>query len=876
MRLRPAVVLSSLIFASAVAAAAPPAPPERLGADAVPRRYAAKLAIDPAAPTFAGSIDIELTVRRPTPLLWLNGTELTVDKAWLEVGGRRRPARVVAGGVHHLGFATAAPLPVGDAKLHVEYRGKLSNNESRGLFHEQEAGAWYAGTQLEAIYARRVFPCFDEPGFKVPWQLTLEVDKDLVALSNTQATSVEVTGKKKTVRFAATPPLPSYLLAIAVGPFDLVDAGRAGARHVPVRLAVPRGRAADAAYAASLTPQIIERLEGYFGIPYPYEKLEIFTMPLSDVAMENAGLIMTTVPSMVAKPADRSLDFEREFVYLMLHEIGHQWFGDLVTCAWWDDIWLNEAFATWITTKLADEWHPEWSHHTRAVSERDRAMDSDSLASARQIRQPIRTTDDILNTIDDITYQKGASVLGMFEAWVGPDKWRAGIHDYLQAHAHGTATLRDFVSAVSAAAGRDLMPPLESLVDQTGVPLVSMQLACGAGKPSLTLTQERYVPLGSPGAAAQQTWQLPVCLEWSAGGTVGHSCTLIHERQTTVALDAARCPDWILGNQGERGYYRTAYQGDLLGKLMKDAARHLSLPELVGVLDDMGALTFNGRLPIADALATLPPLAADPRREVVSRTAAAMTRLRPHLIPPAQKANYVRLVQKLYGARARSLGWATRPGDDEDKRLLRAALVPLVADHGEDAALADEATRLAKAWLRDRKAVSVDLSDAVLDSAAHAGDAALFDAYLAEAPKADRADRDRLLRALAHFRHPPLTARLLGLVLDDRFDAREMSFLPLVAGEWPETRELTWSFMQSHFDALVKRLGGESVAFFPWITPGFCDEPHRAEAEAFFGPRITSLPGGPRVLAQALEATTVCDRYVRAQAASAASFLRRY
>jgi alanyl aminopeptidase len=887
--------VAALLLVSLTAVAAPPSsaggtagtpkpPALRLDKSVRPLRYAARITVDPAQPSFKGSIDIDLTLGAATDLVWLHATDLVVAKAAFTVAGASLPARVVPGGEDFLGFAPpeGKSLPAGAARLHVEWKGKISRKDDRGLFGQKEGERWYAITQFESIFARRVFPCFDEPGIKVPWQLTLELPKALVALSNTHpvAEKSEHPGMK-TVTFAETAPLPTYLVAFAVGPDQLVDSGKAGPKHTAVRVAAPFARGKDAAYAASVSAKIVELLEQYFDIPFPYEKLDAVTVPLTTSfgAMENPGMVTFAQGLLVAKPTNRGIWFEREYAEVAAHEFAHQWFGDLVTTAWWDDIWLNESFADWMEAKIVDEWHPEWSHKTSYVEGRAKALGADSLMTARQIRQPIVSNDDIYNAFDAITYEKGMSVLRMFERFVGADKFRAGIHSYLLAHKNGNATADDFVSAISAAAGRDVSPAFKTFLDQPGAPMVDVSLSCAVGKPpTLALSQRRFVPVGSKGSA-EQLWQIPFCVRWIAGDKTERACTMMTQPKQTMTLGtAAVCPSWLLANDEEVGYYRAAYSADLLGKLLgADGRKKLELPETVGLLDDVRALVRAGRMPLGDALALTPSLAEDPRRLVAEKVVGVVAGLHDHLVPPALKPNYVRYIQKLYGDKARALGWSAKPGEDEDTRLLREEVVGLVADEGEDATLRTEARTLALKWIGDRKAVSPDVVETVLDVAARTGDRALFDKIHAEARRAtDRQDRHMLIRAMGRFRDPALAKAALGVVAGDEFDAREaMAIVWSLTGD-AATRPQVWDFVKSNFDTMVKRLSDEQMAHAPYFAVAFCDEPHQRDMAEFFRDRSPKLPGGPRVLAQAQEQIGLCRAYVAAQQASVTSFLQKW
>ncbi|MFD2271936.1 M1 family metallopeptidase [Undibacterium arcticum] len=313
---------------------------------------------------------------------------------------------------------------------------------------KKDGDHWYVYSQFESTSARRAFPCFDEPQWKTPWTLALTVKRDHVAVTNMPSISEENVGTDmKRIRFAPTLPLPSYLIALGVGPFDVVDGGTAGMNKTALRYITPKGRAAEAAYAAKVTPEILHLLEDYFGRPYPYAKLDSMAIPITVNfgAMENAGLI-TYRSNILLHPADREDErAQRRYVSIAAHEMAHQWFGDLVTMAWWNDLWLNESFATWMSRKVTEKFNPAWDAQAQREDERINAIHTDRLASTRQIRQTIAKPDDLANAFDGITYDKGGAVLSMFESWLGEQRFRDGVRHYLKQHEHGNATAEDFL-----------------------------------------------------------------------------------------------------------------------------------------------------------------------------------------------------------------------------------------------------------------------------------------------------------------------------------------------------------------------------------------------------------------------------------------------
>ncbi len=859
--------------ASSPAEVSPP-PGIRLPTTVKPVRYAPTLTLLSGSLNLEGSIAIDLALSEPTSMVWLNAAGLTVSEAHLEVAGVSRPARVVPGGPDHLGFAFDS-APAGAARLHITYSAGVSERDDRGVFTEKEEGLSYIFTQFESTDARRAFPCFDEPAFKVPWQLTLKVKQGDVALSNTPSLS-ETPGEAgmKVVRFAETKPLPSYLVAFAVGPFDLVDAGKAGRGHTPVRIAVPRGKSAEAAYAAKTTPILLERLEGFFGMGYPYEKLDVVAVPqlVSFGAMENVGLITFFETGMLARPEEETLSFQRRYADIVAHEIAHQWFGDLVTMSFWNDIWLNEAFATWMEEKTIAPWKPEWSWETNTARGTAYAMSSDSLLSARKIRQEIVTKDDIHNAFDGITYQKGSAVIGMFETWIGPEKFQKGVQRYLNKHAHGNAGSSDFLAAVSAEAGRDVAPAFSTFLDQPGVPLVTARLVCeGKAPPKLALSQERYVPAGS-GSAPPTTWQIPICVRYAAGKKEDRACTLLTTPTAELPLAGTTCPDWVLPNQGGGGYYHVAYGPRDLDALLR-AGNKLSLVERLAVLRDMGALVLRGKLPAGDALAHLAALVKDPSPHIQRAAVELLYAIPDPIVAVGSREAFARSVDKALGKRALEVGLRPRAGESDDVRLLRPTLVGAAALRGENAILGAEADKLARAWLDNPAALEDDMVDVVLEVAARRGDRALYDRLNAELGNAKAARRrNHLLKAMARFRDPAVVRESLTLFLSKALDPRDaMSLLR----QDSRMVEVTFAFMKEHYDAVVARLPGEMAAFTPYVGEPFCSEPDRAQVETFFKGRVDKLTGAPRTLAQVLETITLCSAQRDLHAASLTAFLKK-
>ena len=851
----------------------------RLGDSVKPSRYAVELTITPGQDTFKGRIDIDVNLAQPQDTIWLNALDLKVSEAKVNA----QTVEVVPGNKQVIGLTAAAPFKAGPAKIRIIYEGSISRVSSAGVFQLQEDKRWYVYTQFEPTDARRAFPCFDEPGFKVPWDIALRVPKQMMAIANTQQISETDGGSgMKLVKFATTRPLPSYLVAMGVGPFEAVDLPKGGRNKIPMRVIVPAGKKAEAAFASQAIPQLLGRLEDYFGIPYPYTKLDSLVMPISNFAMENAGLITYGEGLLLSKPDRDTIGRRRSCAVVVAHEMAHQWFGDLVTTAWWDDIWLNEAFATWMESKIVDGWKPDWKLPASEVEDRLGVMGLDSLVTSRKIRQPIAGDDDIANAFDGITYQKGAAVIKMFETWIGPDKFRAGVQSYLKSNSDKNATSPQFLAAISKAAGRDVAPAFSTFLDQAGVPVISAALKCDGPKPQVELEQKRYVPIGSTGVEPRN-WQVPVCLKYEAGGKVQSQCDVLSDPRSSVTLKAATaCPAWMIANSGGTGYYRTAYQGDVLSKIVKGPIDRLTLAEKLTVLGDIGPLVESGDEPVADALQIVQRFAQSKEREVVQRTMATASLALDDSVPSDLLPNARLYILDVYGARAIGLGWKPVKGETEDDRLLRESLVPFVARNARVESMIDEASDLAKAWLKDRNAIDPGLVNGVLTTAAISGDRAYFDALVA-ALDTDKDPRNRqsIFAALGSFRDPELVRAAMNLLLTGKYDVRE-SFYALLFEPLGhrDVRTLPFEFVRENLDALLAKLPREVGDDFSGSLPGVggpvCDSAGRAQVESFFEDKVKDFTGGPRKLAQTLESIDLCIAQREKIGPDLAAFLRSF
>jgi cytosol alanyl aminopeptidase len=842
-------------------AAVPAEPPPglRLGRNVEPTAYRATLRVDPAADGFTGTVAIDVRIAHPTATIWMHGYQLAIEQASATFAGQTVALTARARGEDLIGFTAERPLS-GAGTLEIRYRGLQEPKNSTGLFHQQDEGDWYAFTQFEAVYARRVFPCFDEPDRKTPWTLTLEVPDKLVAVANTLLVKEEPAGAGwKRAMFAPSKPLPSYLVAFAVGPFEIAEAGasRGGA---PIRILTPRGKRAHAELATKVVPQALALLEDYFDLPYPYDKLDFVPIPLTVGfgCMENVGMVTCIGRAMLFDPATVTPFDRRSIAGAAAHELAHMWFGDLVTLAWWNDIWLNEGLATWIEDRIMHAIDPRPDDGFAVVENHGGALGADSLASARAVRQPIVTHDDILNVFDGVSYTKAGAVMTMYERWLGEARFQKGIRAYLRARAHGNASTPDFIAAMSQATGVDLSG-MATFLDQAGAPLVRADLRCDAGKPPvLTLAQSRYLPPGAAApTAAAAPWQFPMCIAHDKDGARGETCAMVSAASAEIPLDAVACPTWVWPNAGGVGHYRVSLSPARVAQTTGAGWARLTPVERIALAGDLSAMILAGELDLAAGMALVPRLMREGNPSAVGY-AVGFAGVR-QLVPEARMAVYDRWLVKTFGAEARKLGWVRKPGEALDVNRTRARLVGLVASAG-DQELRRQVVALARTWRK----LPRDARGRVLWQAVEA-DPATFDRVLAEAlTEKDREARGNLHGALTATRDPARIRTVLGLLLDDRVDVREVMWLPYGFGREPE-RTLVEGWVRDHLAELDARIPHESTsggsAVYAGLFTNACDPARRDEIAAFVQKTFAKVPGAERELAQHIEGMDQCIAY---------------
>jgi alanyl aminopeptidase len=863
--------LSALVL---VVAALAPSPglaqtdPSRLGRDVLPTFESVRLTVDPARPEFTGSAHVELKVVRETATFAFHADGPVVSALKLRGAAGEVSVRTAAAGRDLVRIQAARPLPPGSYTLDMEFKAPFDTH-SVGLYRTQAGADWYAFTQFEATDARRAFPCWDEPSFKIPYQLTLVVPAASLAVSNTPVESETPAGASRTVVFKRTPPLPSYLLAVAVGPFDTVPIP---GLSVPGRIVTVKGKAGLAAEAARVTPPLLAALERYFGRPYPFEKLDLLAVPeYWPGAMENPGAITFADQILLIDPAGASVAQRRLLIEVTAHEIAHMWFGDLVTMAWWDDLWLNESFASWMGDKVTQEAFKETEVETRSVEGAQKAMNTDARLTTRAIRQPVGPMDNLLQAADELAYQKGEAVLGMFEAWLGAEVFRKGIRDYLAAHEWGNATAADLWSALAKASGKDVGKAMATFLDQPGVPVVSALLV-DDGK-SVRLTQQRFVLAGAKAPPAQ--WQIPVGVKFSDGGVVQTKTFLLTSPSQDFKLGIKnQTVDWIHPNSGERGYYRWSVARALLTTMAEKAATRLDTRERIGFVGNLSALLDAGLLHGGDALRLLASFAADPDPLVVSAVVTALDEVRTALVTAETRGAFATYVQRTLGKTLERIGPAARPGEPESVAALRPTLLWWLAVYGNDPRIQAYAAEIVSAYFADPARVDPGISGAALEIvAATAGDRAFFDRIRKRLDSATvPVERTRLFAALGRLRDPALAEEALSI---PGMTFQEGGAIIKAMSSSAEGSQRVFAYHRRHYDELAQRLPPMFLAFLPNYALGqACSEDRLAAVHAFYADPKRNVAGTDKELAMREEEVRGCIGLRAREAASAATYLR--
>jgi aminopeptidase N/puromycin-sensitive aminopeptidase len=844
---------------------------QRLPTAIVPSHY--KLFLDPdiGGQKFTGEETITVQVQQATSEIVLNSLGLEISLAEANAADKTLPAQVTYDQPNEMVRLTfAKPVPKGIVDLHLKFSGKLTTG-LRGLYLSKSARRQYAVTQFEGTYARMMFPGFDEPAFKATFDLSVIADKGDTAISNGRIANDEPLpgSTRHKITFSTSPKMSTYLVALAIGDWQCLERT---VDRVPIRVCAEPDKKQYGQFALEAAAQSVHFYNQWYGIKYPFQKLDMLAIPDYEWGgMENTASIFYRDTALLMDEKTASVFSKRGHATVVAHEIAHQWFGDLVTAAWWDDIWLNEGFATWMERKPIRAWHPEWRLEDDEAATSQRVIGQDSLSAARAIHGDPRTSAEIKEMFDGITYQKGGAVLGMLESYVGPDVFRNGVNSYLKAHANGNATSADFWQAMAKVSGKPVDKIMPTFVMQPGVPLVTVSSSCASGKQSLELSQQRFL-LSSSGDSTkrEQVWSIPICTK--TGNNTSSACYLMDKQTARFSTNA--CPNWFIANRDAKGYYRVFYQDP---KNLKDigsaAEKDLTVPERIAFVEDLWAMTRAGKEPVGIFLNVAHDLRPERNRLVVEFIAAHMDTIGRSLVPEQKQKDFRAMVQQQFAPLAKEIGWVSSANDDDDRKALRASLLGILGSAGEPEAVA-VAQKITQAYLKDSGAVEGTIIGPALAVAAENGDAALYDQFAqAMANARNTEDYYHFLFALTSFRQPELAQRTLALI--DQGKIRQQDYVrifPALLAESP-AREIAWDYLKAHWDSLAEKVttfgGGGAVS----ALGGFCSIEKRDEIKQFFATH--RAPGAERALQQSLERTTTCVEFKQLQSENMQKFLQQ-
>ena len=833
-------------------------PAGQLGGEVVPRAYRLDLTIDPAQPRFSGHVEIDVALATQSATIFLHGRDLDVANVTALVGKRTIAGhwrQRDSGGVAQVVFDES--LPAGPATLVFGYTAAFAQGPA-GMFRARVEQDWYSWTQFQSIDARAAFPCFDQPGFKTPFAVTLRTPPGLTAIANgPEQGAARMEGSLAVHRFATTAPLPTYLVAMMVGPFaslpGVVPADDRRGQPLPLRIVSTRPNADRLGFAQEGTAQIVALMESYFGEPFPFPKLDQVTTPILPGAMENAGAALYRDDILVV---DRNSPVvqQRAFGMIVAHEIGHQWFGNLVTPRWWDDLWLNESFANWIGYRISDDWRPELGIVGDALVSGYEAMETDALIAGRPVRQPIETSAQIDSAFDSITYGKGGHVVGMVAAWLGEARFREGVRHHLAAHRFGSASSDDFFRALAEVAGDPrLVPAMRSFVEQQGVPLLAIRQTGDR----VNVTQLRYTTAGV--ATPPAKWIIPLCLR--RGDT--RKCFMMDQRNQSFQIEGAGP---VFPNAGGTGYYRFELTKRHWDALIAEAER-LPGGEAQALVDSLWASIRAGRGTIDEMARLARKLIRHPDPHAADAPDKALGRLvLEGIVGAAGRGGFRTLRERLYLPLLRSYGFDPRAGayaqEPPARMQRRVQVVAALLGTGRGRDLRRQLSAAAKAYLAgDRAALDPAWLDHALDLYLfeHGDDAAraLVEQALASE---DPVFRPAALAAAARTGDKSMATWLLGFDDPRLRESEKRDFLDAVMAR-SATRELGYNWALANVDRLLAASDGPFFATrLPRMLGRFCSVAWATRIGRDFRDRLAGTAGALE-LDRAIERVRNCGLF---------------
>jgi len=829
-------------------------PHAQLPGTVTPKSYRIDMDIDPQANGLSGTVAIDVAVNDAADRIWIHAKEITVNAARIDYKDGKStaltftpiPLEDAPSGIAYL--SADGGVPKGEGVITLEYETPYNQNLN-SAYQVKRGDDAYIVTQFEPLGAREAFPSFDEPKFKVPFTLSITSPSDELVISNTSVTgtaSVDVDGKTWTKhQFATTRPLPTYLIAFAVGPYEMNDFGVIppnSVRKTPLELRAmaAKGQGENLAYALRGTEPILTALEEYFGTPYPYEKLDLIAAPeYAFGAMENPGAIVYR-EYLLLLDENAPLRQKRGYDRVHSHELAHQWFGNLVTPVWWEDIWLNEAFATWMGNKAIDIAYPEANYDRVTLNASLGAMNIDTLSTTRKVREPLARSENVMDQFDGITYRKGGGVLSMFESYLGEEAFQKGVRLHMDRYADDVATGDDFFQSIADGSGNpDVVSAMKSFVDQPGLPLVKAQIYTdpvkGAGvSTGIILGQSRYAPLGSQ-IKQGQSWEIPVCIAYGQNGTVGKKCTLLDRNETEIKIPGR--VDWVTLNQDGAGYYRFTMDSVAWAKLV-DNVDQLNTREALTVMDSLVAAFRAGEVDASVFLDGMSAFAKHPEYDVASGSTSLLGFMRgalPELIRTGQDEKLSTQMVDL-GSQYLGLNGAV------DKTKLAPNMLGL--------ALGETMRKVGKPAYQPLLDMAVNGSS--LEKGAAAG---------ALSATQDEEIYEMLLSEVVLSEDSPLTGRQAGTVLNGLLGSDRFG-------------DQTWTWFKANLPAYVKKVPDVRKGRLPGAGGNFCSLDRRDELRSFVKANAELMPGYERSLLQTLESIELCAALKNAKADELAAALK--
>ena len=839
------------------------APAGKLPPGVRPTAYRLDLALDPRQDEFSGDVDIDVVLDAPADRIWLHGKNLAVSEvsaataSGLELPGNYR--QVLASGVSVVLFDEA--LPAGEVTLKLRYSAKFDRNLA-GLFKVEEQGDAYALAKSESIQARSFLPGFDEPGLKATVDLALTIPSEHEAIGNGPVIDRQPVGDDmQRLTFATTPPMSTYLLSLAVGPFDIVERDPLPPNDirpypVPLRGVARKGRGGDMGLILDITPRMVEIFEQELEQPYPFKKLDIVAAPQWPSGATELSAAITYREQIILVGDNPAPGARLRVLGIHAHEIAHMWFGNLVTPPWWDDLWLKEGFATWATPLVLTILEPDGGHELMGAERAISAMQLDSLASTRAIREAIVDNDEVRNAYDAITYSKSLGVINMVDRFFGSDTFRPALGRYIETFAEGAADSPDFYRVIGEETGTPaLTETFRGFVEQTGVPIVEAALDCDASdKPTLTLSQGRYRALGSPIDDAGKTWNIPVCVRSDSRS----QCLIMTQATQTLELGDARCPRWVTPNASGSGYYRWTLDGRGWSRLI-DHFDELTAVEILSAIDSAFSAFEAGKLDESSLLRIVAASSRTAARQTITAPLPYLQKYVRHLSAAEQSA-FLDFARDVY----QPVLERTSASEDGDTQLLHSELLSFMALTARDPDARGRLRDMAQAFTgfgRERVADAMPsdlyypaLAVAVEDS----GDR--FVPHLIEFRENldDPSFENASANAIGRIGNPALIGTVHELALSGQLGPRETFGMMQVALSESALRDRHWDWFKANLPTLVDKVPTQWRRRLPGMAAAFCDETTRDELDELFENHADLVPGYQRSLRQTGERIGLC------------------